>query len=214
MQWINRKNIPFGYMAVHFPEEAPRAREAWDALVEQELLAIREKNAGYDRKAFQSGNAYSRYFKKFKKTYMVMLQLESVLFKGRGIPPAGPLVECMFLSELKTMVLSGVHDLGRIDGPLVVDLAQGGELYPGMHDKELHLAKDELCLRDETGIISGILSGPDAQTCVGTDTREAVYFAFGVEGVDGGVLLEQLRLIRAYLKTACPFAVAEEPVII
>ena len=62
-------------------------------------------------------NPYFRFFKKFKKTYPVMQQFESVLFKGRPFPEEDPVMGVPFLLELTTFVLSGTHDIDRMDGP-------------------------------------------------------------------------------------------------
>ena len=90
-------------------------RSAWDItkfydLVHAELDALREKYADYDRKAVFGENLYFRFFKKFKKTYPVMQQFESVMFKGRPFPEEDPVMGVPFLLELTTFVLSGTHD--------------------------------------------------------------------------------------------------------
>lgn len=216
MQVINHTGVPFGYMLAQLPADvAPDRNPAWAAYVEGELNCIRQENQGYVRKEFQAQSPYCRYFKRFKKTYMVMLQLESVLFKGRGIPPAGPLVECMFLSEMKTTVLAGVHDRDKLSGG-VLDLRVSDEVqpFPGLHGEQTHVAKGELYLRDAEGIICGIQAGPDIRTAVGPKTRNAIYFAYGVEGLPPETLREQLLLVKGYLGVACPGAVAEEPVLV
>ena len=84
------RNIPLGILEVTYPD-----RSAWDItkfydLVHAELDALREKYADYDRKAVFGENPYFRFFKKFKKTYPVMQQFESVMFKGRPFPEEDP----------------------------------------------------------------------------------------------------------------------------
>ena len=55
--------------------------------------------------------AYQAYFKRFKKTYHVFQQLESVIFKGKPIPQVAALVEAMFMEELRNTLLTAGHDL-------------------------------------------------------------------------------------------------------
>lgn len=86
------RNIPLGILEVTYPD-----RSSWDItkfydLVHAELDALREKYADYDRKAVFGENPYFRFFKKFKKTYPVMQQFESVLFKGRPFPEEDPVM--------------------------------------------------------------------------------------------------------------------------
>ena len=88
------RNIPLGILEVTYPD-----RSAWDItkfydLVHAELDALREKYADYDRKAVFGENLYFRFFKKFKKTYPVMQQFESVMFKGRPFPEEDPVMGC------------------------------------------------------------------------------------------------------------------------
>ena len=109
------RNIPLGILEVTYPD-----RSAWDItkfydLVHAELDALREKYADYDRKAVFGENPYFRFFKKFKKTYPVMQQFESVMFKGRPFPEEHPVMGVPFLLELTTFVLSGTHDIDRPD---------------------------------------------------------------------------------------------------
>ena len=94
--------------------------------------ALREKYADYDRKAAVFGeNPYFRFFKKFKKTYPVMQQFESVLFKGRPFPEEDPVMGVPFLLELTTFVLSGTHDVDRMDGPLTIFTPSEKPPFPG-----------------------------------------------------------------------------------
>ena len=47
-----------------------------------------------------------------------MQQFESVMFKGRPFPEEDPVMGVPFLLELTTFVLSGRHDIDRMDGPI------------------------------------------------------------------------------------------------
>ena len=76
----------------------------------------REKYADYDRKVVFGENPYFRFFNKFKKTYPVMQQFESVMFKGRPFPEEGLIMGVPSCWELTTFVLSGTHDIDRMDG--------------------------------------------------------------------------------------------------
>ena len=77
---------------------------------DQELAAIKSQAETYDRKAEFSEDPYFRYFRKHKKTYPVMAQLESFLLKDRPFPEYNPINQVAFLTELKTRMLTGTHD--------------------------------------------------------------------------------------------------------
>ncbi|RHQ83337.1 hypothetical protein DWX95_04715 [Butyricicoccus sp. AF22-28AC] len=132
------RNIPLGILEVTYPD-----RSSWDItkfydLVHAELDALREKYADYDRKAVFGENPYFRFFKKFKKTYPVMQQFESVLFKGRPFPEEDPVMGVPFLLELTTFVLSGTHDIDRIDGPLTIFTPSEKLPFLGMRAASTH----------------------------------------------------------------------------
>lgn len=67
--------IPFGVLEVVYPDNSLRRTEDFRIMVEEHLRLLREKYADYDRKALFSENVYFRFFRKFKKTYPVMMQL-------------------------------------------------------------------------------------------------------------------------------------------
>lgn len=64
--------------------------------------------------------AYAAYYKKFKKSYHVLAQLESVIFNGRWLPNTAALVAAMCMAELKNMLLIAGHDLDKITLPVHV----------------------------------------------------------------------------------------------
>ena len=131
-----------------------------------ELDALREKYADYDRKAVFGANPYFRFFKKFKKTYPVMQQFESVLFKGRPFPEEDPVMGVPFLLELTTFVLSGTHDIDRMDGPLTIFTPSEKLPFLGMRAASTHTYPKDICGRDSSGIIFSMIAGADDRTCI------------------------------------------------
>ena len=71
---------------MNYTDEAEWDVEAFNALKESELQKIREEGADYDRKTWFRQEPYFRYFRKFKKTFPVMMQVESFLLKGKPFP--------------------------------------------------------------------------------------------------------------------------------
>ena len=67
--------------------------------------------------------AYTAYYRKFKKTYHVQLQIESVALKNKSLPRISALVSAMFAAELKNQLLTAGHDMSTIQLPLVLDLS-------------------------------------------------------------------------------------------
>ena len=79
---------------------------------------LRNKYVGFSRAnllSIDTLNAYKNYYKKFKKTYHVQLQLESVVLKGKSFPNVTPLVDANFASEMETLLLTAGHDTDLLE---------------------------------------------------------------------------------------------------
>ena len=70
-----------GILEVWYPDSSEWDTEAFIALRDSELSLIREEGAEYDRETWFRQEPYFRYFRKFKKTSPVMMQVESFLLK-------------------------------------------------------------------------------------------------------------------------------------
>ena len=64
-----------------------------------------------------------------------------------------------FLLELTTFVLSGTHDIDRIDGPLTIFTPDAKLPFDGMRGDSTHTYPNDICGRDETGIIFSMILG-------------------------------------------------------
>ncbi|HCQ5599282.1 hypothetical protein [Clostridioides difficile] len=156
-------NIKFGVMVINITHSKPN-KENFLILKNPTIKNIIEQHPKYNRKKkikTEPVSSYIKYYKKFKKTYPVLLQLESILLKSKGIPDVGVTIESMFLAELKNLLLTAGHDLDKIELPLKIDLANGSEHFYGIGSKEQILTKDDLFLSDNIGILSSILNGSD-----------------------------------------------------
>jgi DNA/RNA-binding domain of Phe-tRNA-synthetase-like protein len=165
------------------------------------------KYTNYNRKDFTKTEPicyYTNYYKKFKKTYPVQLQLESIILKGNSLPNAAALVEAMFIAELKNSLLTAGHDLDKIEFPLILDLAQGNENFIGISNKEQYLTKSDMMLSDKKGIISSILNGPDYRTRITKDTKNVMFFVYAPDGIDADIISNHLSDIKAYVSIFSP----------
>ncbi len=133
--------------------------------------------------------AYLDYYEAFKKTYHVLLQLESLVFKNKSLPNVAALVEAMFMAELKNQVLTAGHDLEAIREPLTLDIARGDEQYVMLNAKAQVLKPNDMYIRDMEGIISCVIYGPDGRTRIQAKTRQALFVVYAPLGV-GAALVE------------------------
>ena len=170
---------------------------------------LRAQFAGQDRAALSSHpilQTYNNYYKRFKKSYHVQLQLESIAWKGKSIPSVSALVEAMFMAEMKNMLLTAGHDLDTLRLPLLLDVSKGTESYTLMRGDEQLLKSDDMFISDQLGIISSIIYGPDRRTQITADTRNVVFTVYAPTGIDERTLTQHLQDIQGYVLTVAPQA--------
>ena len=206
-------NIPFGLLSVDYPENKKWDMQSFMRLKSSELAGIMSRAANYDRKEVFGENPYYKYFKKFKKTYTVMMQAESILLKNRSFPDINLINQVAFLTELKTYILLGSHDADKIDGPLI--LFRGTEKVPfnGMGGRDVHIYPGDVSGKDNQGIILSMIAGADNRTCISPETRRTVYFVFGVDGMDARAIFKTLDILEEYALTLAPDALTERMVL-
>jgi DNA/RNA-binding domain of Phe-tRNA-synthetase-like protein len=173
---------------------------------------LRSQFSGYDRAKLAEIpilQAYNKYFKQFKKTYHVQLQLESVVFKGKSIPNVAALVEAMFMAELKNMLLTAGHDLEALQLPVTLDVSRGDERYVMINGQEQTLKPGDMMMRDGGGMISNVLYGPDQRTRIMPNTQRVLFMVYVPPGIDEQIVYDHLRDIQANVITVTPRAQTE-----
>jgi DNA/RNA-binding domain of Phe-tRNA-synthetase-like protein len=157
---------------------------AMDRKTEEVILDLREK---YPESAELKINnvieAYTLFYKKFKKTYHLIPQLESVIFNNKMIKMGNPLLKVVFTAELKNMLLTAVHDLDSIQFPVTIAIASGEEKYPLLNGSEVFAKNGDMFMSDQSGVISSIIYGPDLRTRVTPQTSNALIVVYAPSGV-------------------------------
>ncbi len=172
---------------------------------------LRARFGGLSRKDISrlpSLEPYTTYYGRFKKTYHVQLQLESVALKGRPLPRAPALVQAMFMAELKNQLLTVGHDQEKVVPPLTLDVTQGDERYVLLNGQEQVAKPGDMMIRDALGIISSIIYGPDFRTHILPETRRVLFTVYGPPGVSVEAMEEHLADLRSNV-----WAIAHEAVV-
>jgi len=193
----------FGVMIVKGIRTAERS--IMNKIIAAEIEQIKSRYPDYQRETVLATEPlcyYAAYYKRFKKTYHVLGQLESVLLKGKSIPSTGAPIEAMFLAEIKNLLLTAGHDFDLIEGTLTVDTAAKPMSYKVLSGSDSQLVNNDLYLSDEKGILSSILNGPDYRTRITGNTKTALYFVYGVDGVTEPLIYEHMNTIFSYLSQA------------
>jgi DNA/RNA-binding domain of Phe-tRNA-synthetase-like protein len=185
------------------------ALESKKAALEEELRA---QYSGFDRAAIASHpvlQAYGEYYRQFKKTYHIQLQLESIVLKGKSIPSVAALVESMFMAEMQDMLLTAGHDLDGLSLPLTLDVATGTERYTLLRGEEQTLKATDMMIRDGKGIVSSIIYGPDRRTQITPATRNVLFTVYAPPGIDERTVIDHLQHIRENVLIFAPQAQVE-----
>jgi DNA/RNA-binding domain of Phe-tRNA-synthetase-like protein len=190
----------------------PEYHTALDKRKEELESQLRSRFSGYDRaalKALPVIQAYNAYYRRYKKTYHVQLQLESVAFKGKSIPQVAALVEAMFMAELKNLLLTAGHDWEALEMPVRLDVAEGSERYIRLNGQEQKLKAGDMMIADGQGVISSVLYGPDRRTRITSETRQVFFTVYAPPGVGREAVWEHLRDIEAHVLLVAPEAKVE-----
>jgi DNA/RNA-binding domain of Phe-tRNA-synthetase-like protein len=162
-----------------------------------------------DLKVMDPIKSYQAYYKRFKKTYHVQQQLESVVFKGKSIPRVAALVEAMFMEELRNMLLTSGHDLDTIEMPLKLDTSKGGEKYVRIGVREQELKPGDMIISDSRAVISSVVYGPDERTRIVSGSRNALFVTYGVPGIGELAVRQHLEGIAANVRLITPDCAVE-----
>ena len=84
-------------------------------------------------------DSYDRYYKAFGQNYHVLHQVESVALKGKSIPRRAALVEAAFAEELRSGLLTAMHDADAIGPDILTDAATGSETMTVINGKTVEL---------------------------------------------------------------------------
>ncbi|MGA3058513.1 MAG: hypothetical protein ABSE70_10845 [Candidatus Limnocylindrales bacterium] len=190
----------------------PEGDAVLDALLEQTAADIRDRCAGLARTdliARPELAVYAAYYRRFDKTYHVLLQLESVAFKGKPLRARGALVAAMFRAELETGLLTAGHDADLMVGGLTVDLVAAGDRYTGIGGRPIEAAPGDMCIRDGAGIVSSIVYGPDDRSRLRDETRAAVFTTYAPAGIGADAVIRHHEAIAIGIRAVSPDSIVD-----
>jgi DNA/RNA-binding domain of Phe-tRNA-synthetase-like protein len=177
------------------------------------MHTLRSSLSGMDRAALKglpAVAAYEAYYRRFKKSYHVRLQLESVVLKGKSLPRVGTLVQAMFMAELKNQLLTAGHDADALEVPLEAAVADGSERYTLLNGAEQVCKAGDMRISDGSGVVSSIVYGPDQRTRLKAESVAACYTTYGVPGVGSETVHAHLCDLRDFVLSGSPDAMVEE----
>jgi DNA/RNA-binding domain of Phe-tRNA-synthetase-like protein len=178
--------------------------------VESQLRTQFAGQSKADVGALPTMQAYRTYYKRFKKTYHVLLQLRSVALEDKPIPSVAALVETMFISELQNGLLTAGHDLDKVVAPITLDVAKGHEQFTALNGREPTQKTGDMIMTDAEGVICSVIYGSDRRTAIGPSTNQVLFIVYAPAGIDAIKVRQHLQDIRENVLIVSPEAVTQE----
>jgi len=135
---------------------------------------------------------YDQFFQSFGYECPLPKHLRRTI--NSGFPKYNLMVDAHFMAEMCGGILVAVADYDRFDGALTLDIANDGEISRGMGGREMRTKKGEIVLRDEKEIVCVLCQGPDEKTRISEDTRNVLFYAYGIPGIEGRYLRDGLTV--------------------
>lgn len=195
-----------GAVTVYGVSDQPGRDDLRGFLRSLELRLKERHGSGHGDELSRRVRAYAAYYRRFGKTYHVLLQYRSVAQEGKPIRSSLPLVEAMFAAELDSLILTAGHDLDLVKPPVVVDVSAGDERYVTLRGEERTLKKGDMFMRDGEGVISSVIYGPDRRTMLHPLSRNALFCAYAPEGVGEDAVRSHLEALARNVLLLCPNA--------
>lgn len=175
--------------------------------------SLRERYKGFTRQDFLSlpvMSDYERYYKRFNKTYHVLLQVESLVLKGKSLPKVSPLVDSNFVAEVETFVLTAGHDAAKLQGLISIDVSQAGDHITQMNGAFKAIRAGDMIMRDARSVCCSIIYGQDNRSPISLETSHVLYVAYAPAGVPSQTVDTQLRRIEENIRLFSPTALVEQ----
>jgi DNA/RNA-binding domain of Phe-tRNA-synthetase-like protein len=202
----------FGFLELSGVDNS-RPSPALENAKRQVEARVRERYQGFTRQDFLKlpvMAAYERYYRRFDKTYHVLLQLESIVLKGKSLPNVSPLVDANFMAEVETLALTAGHDAGKLEGQIVMDVSRPGERMQQMNGTDKALLPGDMVMRDAHAICCTILYGQDNRSPITPETSCVLYVTYAPGGVGAGVVEMHMERIEANVRQFAPLAIVEQ----
>lgn len=170
-------------------------------------IELRQSYKELDRKGLKNLppiQAYSHFYKIFKKTYHVLHQIDSIVLKDKNLPNVAALVEAMFMAEVKNLLLTAGYNYDKVATSVQVKLADGNRSFIGMGGREKRPPQNDIVLCDHQDILGSIICGPDHARRITPETTRVLFAVYGVPGISKKQINEHLLDIEHNVKVISP----------
>lgn len=181
--------VPFGFTLVSGCEN-PVAPPGFDRYKRRLLRKMRKRETLAE--ISERIDTYDRFFKSFGHDCPLPKHLKRTVHSG--FPKYNLMVDTHFMAEMCAGILVAVADYDRFDGALTLDRAEDGEMCRGIGGRIMRARAGEIVLRDDKEIVCILCQGPDEKTRVTERTRNVLFYAYGIPGIEARYLEEGLTI--------------------
>ncbi len=178
--------------------------------VEARLRAACQSFTRQDFLALPVMAAYEQYYKAFKKTYHVLLQVESTVLKAKNLPSISPLVDSNFMAEVETFVLTAGHDAEKLRAPILLDVSRESDQITQMNGTTRELYPGDMIMRDADGVSCSVIYGQDHRSPITRATTHVLYVTYAPSGVSAETVDLHLKRIESNVRLFSAAAVTEQ----
>ncbi len=155
-------------------------------------------------------SAYGAYYRRFKKTYHVQLQVESIALKGKRLPTC--LLQSTPASWRRWRLSCSRRDTmsAKLSGSIVIDASREGDHIVQMGGAFKDLRPGDMIMRDAQGVCCSIIYGQDDRSPISPESSHVLYVAYAPAGVPPERVDLQLRSILENVRLCSPTTVVEQ----
>lgn len=193
--------IKFGIMTMGGISVQNSTPDLQNAKTELEIV-IRDNFSGLDKKKLRTISPFSdyhAYYKRFKKTYHVLHQCESIASGKRTLPNGAPLVQAMFMAEIKNQLLTAGYDSTNLQPQFNVQLADGESSFNGMGMKNCTPPENDILFSSNQTQLGSIICGPNHEHRIQPVTTNVLFAIYGVPGITAKQMENHFEDIRSFV---------------
>lgn len=175
--------------------------------------SIQEQFSGKDKsqmRAIAPFSDYHTYYKRFRKTYHVLQQCESIASGKKQVPTGITLVQPMFMAEIKNQLLTAGYDCSALQPQFHVQLADGKTEFKGMGMTARTPPKADIVFACGKTILGSIICGPDHEHRIQKNTKDVLFAIYGVPGITALQMEAHFEDIRKYVHLITPDAIIQD----
>lgn len=170
---------------------------------------LRDRYKGMDRQEILESTemaAYAAYYKRFKKTYHLLLQLESIAQKDKPVPQTVAIVQAMFMAELNSFLLTAGHDLDQIQGSIKLDASNGQEIYSLLRGENVTCKSGDMVMSDSQSVFCSVIYGQDQRTRITQNTDNVLFAVYIPPGISAKAIEGHLSDLEENVNLITPLA--------